>query len=193
MITKFYGPKKLAALIATGAMLAATPFAAQADSLRYSYWQLGYVGVDVDGLSDQADGWAVGLSYEVTERIFIAAGYTDVGATEAGTDIDEQDLSLGVGYAYPVSPNNDLIGRIGYVRAEGEIEGFGSGSDDGYSLGVGWRTHDRMSMHHHRGAAADVTVRHSMNAAVAEILAYIYRANGKLPPLGGHHVQGERP
>ncbi len=29
--------------------------------------------------------------------------------------------------------------------------------------------------------------------AVAEILAYIYRANGKLPPLGGHYVQGERP
>jgi flagellar biosynthesis protein len=29
--------------------------------------------------------------------------------------------------------------------------------------------------------------------AVAEILAYIYRANGKLPPLGGHHVQGSRP
>ena len=29
--------------------------------------------------------------------------------------------------------------------------------------------------------------------AVAEILAYIDRANGKLPPLGGHHVQGERP
>ena len=29
--------------------------------------------------------------------------------------------------------------------------------------------------------------------AVAEILAYIYRANGKLPPLGGHYAQGERP
>jgi long-subunit fatty acid transport protein len=139
-MTNLYGPKKLAALIATGAMFAAVPFAAQADSLRYSYWQLGYVGVDIDGLNDQVDGWAVGLSYEVTDRIFVDAGYTDVGATEAGIDIDEQDLSLGVGYAYPISPNNDLIGRIGYVRAEGEVEGFGSGSDDGYSVGVGWRT-----------------------------------------------------
>jgi flagellar biosynthesis protein len=29
--------------------------------------------------------------------------------------------------------------------------------------------------------------------AVAEILAYIYRANGKLPPLGGHYTQEGRP
>jgi outer membrane usher protein FimD/PapC len=138
-MTNLFGPKKLAALIATGAMFAAVPFAAQADSLGYSYWQLGYASVDVDGLTDQMDGYAVGLSYEVTDRIFINAGYSDVGSTEAGFDIDEQDLSLGVGYAYPLTPNNDLIGRIGYVRAEAEIESLGSGSDDGYSLGVGWR------------------------------------------------------
>jgi opacity protein-like surface antigen len=140
MITNLFGPKKLAALIATGTLLAAVPFAAQADSLGYSYWQLGYVSADIDGISDTADGWGVGLSYEVTDRIFINAGYTDVGATVSGFDIDEQDLSLGVGYAYPISPNNDLIGRVGYVRAEAEVEAFGDGSDDGYSLGVGWRS-----------------------------------------------------
>ncbi len=36
---------------------------------------------------------------------------------------------------------------------------------------VSWRGHDRMSLHHLRGAAADATVQHSMNAAVAEVLA----------------------
>ena len=35
---------------------------------------------------------------------------------------------------------------------------------------VSWRAHDRMSLHHLRGAAADATVQQSMNAAVADIL-----------------------
>lgn len=138
-MTMFSNPKRIAVLLATGALLASAPLASQADSLGYSYWQLGYLSADVDGLSDTMDGWALGLSYEVTERIFISAGYADIGATAAGFDIDEQDLSLGVGYAYPITPNNDLIGRVGYARAEVEIESFGSASDDGYSLGVGWR------------------------------------------------------
>lgn len=36
---------------------------------------------------------------------------------------------------------------------------------------VSWRAHDRMSLHHVRGAATDATVRRSMNAAVADILS----------------------
>jgi hypothetical protein len=36
---------------------------------------------------------------------------------------------------------------------------------------VSWRTHDRMSLHHLRGVPAAATVRQSMNAAVADILA----------------------
>ena len=35
---------------------------------------------------------------------------------------------------------------------------------------VSWRPHDRMTVHHHRGAAADVAVQRSMNAAVAAVL-----------------------
>ena len=36
---------------------------------------------------------------------------------------------------------------------------------------VSWRTHDRMSLHQLRGAAADATVQQSMNLAVADVLA----------------------
>jgi len=35
---------------------------------------------------------------------------------------------------------------------------------------VTWRAHDRMSVHHLRGAAAHATVQQSMDAALAEIL-----------------------
>ncbi|MCW2581136.1 MAG: hypothetical protein JWR82_2737 [Blastococcus sp.] len=36
---------------------------------------------------------------------------------------------------------------------------------------VSWRTHDRMSVHQLRGAAAHATVQQSMNAAIADVLA----------------------
>jgi hypothetical protein len=35
---------------------------------------------------------------------------------------------------------------------------------------VSWRAHDRMSLHHVRGAAADTTVQQSMNAVVGDVL-----------------------
>jgi hypothetical protein len=35
---------------------------------------------------------------------------------------------------------------------------------------VSWRTHERMGLHQVRGAAADATVRQSMNAAIADVL-----------------------
>jgi hypothetical protein len=36
---------------------------------------------------------------------------------------------------------------------------------------VSWRAHDRMSLHHVRGAAAHATVQQSMNATIADVLA----------------------
>jgi long-subunit fatty acid transport protein len=140
MMINLFAPKRVAALLAAGTLLATTAPVAQADSLGYSYWQLGYVSADIDGLDSKLDGWGVGLSYEVTDRIFIDAGYTDVGGTESGLDLNEQDLTLGVGYAYPITPHNDLIGRVGYVRAEAEVRSVASTTDDGYSVGVGWRS-----------------------------------------------------
>jgi hypothetical protein len=47
---------------------------------------------------------------------------------------------------------------------------------------VSWRTHDRMSLHQLRGAAADATVRQSMNAAVADVLANL---GFVVEPFGG--------
>jgi hypothetical protein len=47
---------------------------------------------------------------------------------------------------------------------------------------VSWRTHDRMSLHQLRGAAADATVQQSMNAAVADVLANL---GFVVEPFGG--------
>ena len=57
---------------------------------------------------------------------------------------------------------------------------------------VGWRTHDRMSLHHHRGAAADATVQQSMNTAVAEVLANLGFVVEPFGPAGSSLVTALR-
>ena len=57
---------------------------------------------------------------------------------------------------------------------------------------VSWRTHDRMSLHHHRGAAANATVQQSMNAAVAEILANLGFVVEPFGPTGSSLVTALR-
>ena len=57
---------------------------------------------------------------------------------------------------------------------------------------VSWRTHDRMSLHHHRGAAANATVQQSMNAAAAEILANLGFVVEPFGPTGSSLVTALR-
>ena len=57
---------------------------------------------------------------------------------------------------------------------------------------VSWRTHDRMSVHHHRGAAADATVQSSMNAAVADVLANLGFVVEPFGPAGSSLVTALR-
>ncbi|WP_142028133.1 hypothetical protein [Blastococcus colisei] len=47
---------------------------------------------------------------------------------------------------------------------------------------VSWRAHDRLSLRHPRGAAADATVQRSMNAAIAEVLGNL---GFVVQPIGG--------
>lgn len=130
--------KYLVAPVMAG-LLFSVPMAAAADSLGYNYWQLAYVVVSVDELPDNLNGWGVGGSLEVTDRVFVTAAYSDVSDTIEGIELSEQDVSLGFGYAHPLSSNYDLVGRAGWVRAEAEIEDFASVREDGYSLGLGVR------------------------------------------------------
>jgi hypothetical protein len=57
---------------------------------------------------------------------------------------------------------------------------------------VSWRTHDRMSLHHHRGAAANATVQQSMNIAVAELLANLGFVVEPFGPAGSSLVTALR-
>jgi hypothetical protein len=128
---------KIASVLAASA--AFVPFLAQADGLSYSYVDVAYVNTDLDETSEDVDGLALRGSLEITEQVFLFAGYSDQSGSIGGRDLDFETYSLGVGYAWPIAPRMDLYGKIGYTEADADFRGFG-GDDDGYLLAFGLRS-----------------------------------------------------
>jgi len=126
----------VSAVAALGAML---PLMTQAaDELSYSYLDPAYITTDIDGFDDNVDGFALRGSLEVTDQFFGWAGYTTQSTEVFGEDLDYSTMSIGGGYAWPLSPTADIYGRLGYVKAEVDYAGFDA-DDDGYLLGAGLR------------------------------------------------------
>lgn len=125
--------KIASALIASAALL---PVAASAEGLSYSYLELAYVEADIDGVDEDADGFALAGSLEITDEVFMFANYGDLSVGP----VDFETYSVGGGYAWSFSPKADLYGTLAYVKAEADLSGFGSADDDGYGIGVGIRS-----------------------------------------------------
>ena len=117
------------------AAFALAPVASQADGPGYSYVEGGYVRTDIDGIGKDADGFMVRGSVELGHDFFLFAGYLDQGVY--GVDLNQ--YGVGAGYAWSIADTTDLYGKVGYVKAEADVEGFGL-DDDGYSLGIGIRS-----------------------------------------------------
>ena len=128
---------KFASALAASAAL--VPFFAQAEGLSYSYVDAAYVNTDIDRFDEDVDGFALRGSYEITNNVFVFAGYADQGTSVGGFDIDLQTYNLGLGYAWPLGSALDVYGKVGYVSAEADVQGLGDADDDGYSLAVGLR------------------------------------------------------
>jgi len=126
-------------VLATFAALALLPLSAHADGLSYNYWELEYVDADVDGISRNLEGFGVGGSVEITDEVFLYANYVQADTSVAGVNVTEKDTSAGFGYAWSLAENIDLIGRVGWVGAKVDTDGFGDYNDDAYALGIGAR------------------------------------------------------
>lgn len=125
---------KIVSALTTAAVLAVAPLATQASDLSYSYAEAGWASIDIDGVSDNFDGFTLRGSVAVGESFFLSADFFD--ASSGGVDF--QQYSLGFGGHYPLSEVLDLTGRVAWVKAE--VGGFGfSADDDGYSVGAGLR------------------------------------------------------
>ena len=119
-------------------MLAALPLAAHAEDMSYSFVDLGYVETEIDGVGPKADGFALRGSIGFAEHYFAFAEYVDQSISIFGVGVDIEQYSVGLGGHYGLSDNLDLVGRAGWVKAEGSGGGF-SVSDDGYLVSAGLR------------------------------------------------------
>lgn len=122
----------------------ALPCVALADEPRYTYVQGGYQYLDIDDLDIDGDGWFVGGSFGITERLHLLADYSDLGL-DFGFDVST--LRLGIGGHLPLDQGVHLVGEAGYVRAKVDHR-FGDFTDDGLfvSGGVRWMATDRVEL-----------------------------------------------
>ena len=118
-----------------GAMLAALPLASHADPMSYSFVDLGYVETDIDGISSNADGFALRGSAGFAEHYFAFAEYSSQSL--AGFDLDV--TTVGLGGHYGLSDNLDLVGRAGWLNVDASGGGGASASEDGYLVSAGLR------------------------------------------------------
>lgn len=116
-------------------LLAATPLAAQAaDGMSYSFVDLGYAEIDIDG-APSGDGFALRGSVGFAENFFAYADYATYGFPGS---LDVDVYSVGLGGRIGVSDSVDLVGRAAYAKADASVGGF-SVDDDGYQLAAGVR------------------------------------------------------
>ena len=126
-------------LIPLGCALLFAPLALQADGVSYNYVDAAYASVDIDDFNEDADGFLLRASVEVTEYLFVFGGYSDLGIDVSGIDVDLREYDFGLGYAWPVGNASSLYGKASYVSAEAEAFGA-TVDDDGYGLALGLRT-----------------------------------------------------
>ena len=116
-------------------LLAAVPLAAQAEDMSYRYLQLGYLDTEIDGSSENADGFGTRGSFAFANNFFV---FTEISKQEVSS-IDIDQYAVGLGGHYPLATNLDLVGRIGWAKIEADAGGGFSADDTGYLAGVGVR------------------------------------------------------
>lgn len=119
------------------ATLALLPAFAQAADFDYTYVEVGYVSADFDtaGVSVDGDGFGINGSFAITDTYHLFAEYSSLGFDFS---IDLNQLAVGGGMHFGLSPNIDFVGTLAYLDAEVESGGIGI-SEDGFGIGIGVR------------------------------------------------------
>jgi hypothetical protein len=113
-------------------LIAALPLATQADTMDYSFVELGYVDAEIDDPNVDGDGFALRGSLAFNPNFFGYAEMEDIGYDR---NVDVTTLQVGVGGRYPLGQKLDLVGRVGLVRMDVDTP-IGEDDEDGFTLGA---------------------------------------------------------
>src|ERR1044072_105085 len=116
------------------ALAAALPLASHAETMNYSFAELGYVDttLDGDGRDVDGDGFALRGSLAVHQNFFVFASYQDLSFHP---NVDTSLLAVRGGGHRPRTDKIDLIGKVGITKAEIDAGPFDA-DDDGFLLGA---------------------------------------------------------
>jgi hypothetical protein len=109
-----------------------------AEDVSYTYVRLAYVNteIDVGPMDVDGDGLELDGSFGFANNVFAFGTYSDL---DLDFDIDASLLEIGAGYHHRITPKVDLVGRLGFVRAD--IDGSSrDADDDGLLLSGGVRS-----------------------------------------------------
>jgi len=120
-------------LLAVLFAFSATTFA---DDFRYSSLTGSYGTIDSDGSSIDANIWALGLLFAVSDDFHLVAGYS-TAESDLGNEVDS--LSVGIGYHHSIADAVDIVGQVTYEYAEASAPGFVGFDDNGLGVGIGLR------------------------------------------------------
>lgn len=109
-----------------------------AGDISYDYVRLSYVDTELDAgpVDVDGDGLEIGGSISIVNNTFAFGKYSDL---DLDFGLDASLLEIGGGYHHPITPKVDLVGRLGYVRADIDSP-VGDADDDGLLLSGGVRS-----------------------------------------------------
>ena len=151
---KYYRSVVVAGCLLAGGFTAAV--SAAEPNFNYSAVSINLVGVSLDddilvrvgtpaeGLVryDSLSGINLNAAFQATPNLVIGAGVLRVSDSGFGTEIRQDELAIGLGYAAPVGPSTDLIVSGDVIQITAEVcNRFGcvDASDTGIGAAVGVR------------------------------------------------------
>lgn len=117
------------------ALPALVPALAHADEMNYRYFQMGFVKTNSDISSEDADGVGTRGSLGFANNFFV---FTEANLQQVRGNRDLNQYAVGLGGHVPVTDELDVVGRVGWARAEFD-GGEGRGDANGYVAGAGVR------------------------------------------------------
>jgi hypothetical protein len=141
------------------ALPALAPALSHADDMSYRYFQIGYLNTNTDISREEADGIGTRGSFGFAENFFV---FTEINRQQVSS-VDVNQYAVGLGGHVAVSDNVDVVGRVGWARAEFD-GGEGSTDGNGYVAGAGIRAQagehaefEVGAVHYDFGSGADDT------------------------------------
>ncbi len=124
--------------IISSAILSVISFGAMAETPSFNYVDIGYVS---DLNSDQDfDGYDLKGNLELNDNFYVNAGFRSIDLDIFGADVNGDIKMLGLGYKKEISSASTFYSELNAVKIKAGVNGFGSGSENGYQVGFGVRS-----------------------------------------------------